>query len=128
MKALAVITARGGSKRIPDKNIRPFCGRPILTYSIEAAQNSGLFEEVMVSTDSKRIAGIAEAAHASVPFLRSEKTAMTMPPRRRCCWKCWRNMSSADADSMRSVVCILRHHLLRRTNCGLLFALWKRIA
>lgn len=75
MKALAVITARGGSKRIPDKNIRPFCGRPILTYSIEAAQNSGLFEEVMVSTDSKRIAGIAEAAHASVPFLRSEKNS-----------------------------------------------------
>ena len=111
MKALAVITARGGSKRIPDKNIRPFCGRPILTYSIEAAQNSGLFEEVMVSTDSKRIAGIAEAAHASVPFLRSEK-----------------NSDDHATTAQVSVVCILRHHLLRRTNCGLLFALWKRIA
>lgn len=71
MKALAVITARGGSKRIPDKNIRPFCGRPILTYSIEAALGSGLFEEVMVSTDSDRIARIAAAAHAAVPFYRS---------------------------------------------------------
>ena len=51
MKCLAIIPARGGSKRIPHKNIKPFLGRPIIAYSIEAALGSGLFEEVMVSTD-----------------------------------------------------------------------------
>ena len=51
MPAIAIITARGGSKRIPRKNIKPFCGKPILVYSIEAALGSGLFDEVMVSTD-----------------------------------------------------------------------------
>ena len=50
-KAIAIITARGGSKRIPRKNIKEFCGKPILFYSIEAALNSGVFDEVMVSTD-----------------------------------------------------------------------------
>ena len=74
-RRIAIITARGGSKRIPHKNIRPFCGRPILAYSIEAALGSGLFEEVMVSTDDDKIAGAAEAAGARVPFLRSSETA-----------------------------------------------------
>ncbi len=74
-KRIAVITARGGSKRIPHKNIRPFCGRPILEYSIEAALASELFEEVMVSTDDGEIARVAEAAGAMVPFLRSSETA-----------------------------------------------------
>ncbi len=74
-KRIAVITARGGSKRIPHKNIRPFCGRPILEYSIEAALASELFEEVMVSTDDGEIARVAEAAGAGVPFLRSSETA-----------------------------------------------------
>lgn len=72
---LAVITARGGSKRIPGKNIREFCGRPILAYSIDAALQSGLFEEVMVSTDSEAIAEIAKKFGAAVPFMRSAKTA-----------------------------------------------------
>lgn len=75
MKALAVITARGGSKRIPRKNIKPFLGQPIITYSIRAALESGVFEEVMVSTDDGEIAEIAKAAGASVPFLRSADTA-----------------------------------------------------
>lgn len=75
MKALAVITARGGSKRIPKKNIKEFCGKPILSYSITAAVESGLFDEVMVSTDSKEIAGLAVQYGASVPFMRSEATA-----------------------------------------------------
>lgn len=74
-KRIAVITARGGSKRIPKKNIRSFCGRPIIVYSIEAAQKSGLFDEVMVSTDSEEIAEIAEGAGAKVPFLRSSRTS-----------------------------------------------------
>lgn len=72
---IAIITARGGSKRIPGKNIRPFCGKPILLYSVEAACSCGLFEEVMVSTDSEEIGRIAEAGGAAVPFLRSEETS-----------------------------------------------------
>jgi len=73
--SIAIITARGGSKRIPRKNIRDFCGRPILTYSIEAALSSGVFDEVMVSTEDTEIAGIAAQYGAEVPFLRSPKTA-----------------------------------------------------
>ena len=71
MSALAIIPARGGSKRIPRKNIKEFCGRPIIEYSIKAALESGIFDEVMVSTDDQEIAAIAAAAGASVPFLRS---------------------------------------------------------
>lgn len=74
-KRIAVITARGGSKRIPKKNIKDFCGKPILAYSIEAALQSQLFDEVMVSTDSQEIADIAITYGASVPFMRSEATA-----------------------------------------------------
>ena len=73
--AVAIITARGGSKRIPHKNIRDFCGRPILSYSIRAALESGAFDEVMVSTDDAEIARIAEEWGAAVPFLRSGDTA-----------------------------------------------------
>ena len=72
---LAVIPARGGSKRIPNKNIKNFHGKPIVAYSIEAACNSGCFDEVMVSTDSKEIADIAKSFGAKVPFLRSEKNS-----------------------------------------------------
>lgn len=72
MSKVGIITARGGSKRIPKKNIKDFCGRPILAYSIAAALESGLFEEVMVSTDSEEIAKIAKTYGASVPFMRSE--------------------------------------------------------
>lgn len=75
MSCIAIITARGGSKRIPRKNIRPFCGKPILAYSIEAALQSGVFEEVMVSTDDGEIAAIARQYGAAVPFLRSEATS-----------------------------------------------------
>lgn len=74
-KKIAVITARGGSKRIPKKNIKEFCGKPILAYSIEAALESHIFDEVMVSTDSQEIADIATSYGASVPFLRSEATS-----------------------------------------------------
>ncbi len=72
---LAIITARGGSKRIPRKNIKEFCGKPILAYSIEAAIASGIFDEVMVSTEDEEIAGIARAYGAKVPFYRSEATS-----------------------------------------------------
>ena len=73
--AIAIITARGGSKRIPRKNVRPFCGRPILAYSIEAARGSGLFDEVMVSTDDAEIAEVAQAYGAAVPFYRSTEAS-----------------------------------------------------
>lgn len=72
---LAIITARGGSKRIPHKNIRDFCGKPIIAYSIEAAIESNIFDEIMVSTDSEEIAKIAIHYGAKVPFLRSEETS-----------------------------------------------------
>ncbi len=71
MSRIAIITARGGSKRIPKKNIKEFCSKPIICYSIEAALSSGLFDEVMVSTDSEEIAEIAKKAGAKVPFMRS---------------------------------------------------------
>lgn len=72
---LCIIPARGGSKRIPKKNIREFLGKPIIAYSIEAALSSALFDEVMVSTDSEEIASIAMHYGASVPFFRSSKNA-----------------------------------------------------
>jgi pseudaminic acid cytidylyltransferase len=74
-KAIAIITARGGSKRLPGKNIKSFLGRPIICYSIEAALKAGCFAEVMVSTDDRGIAEIAEKNGAKVPFLRSAKNS-----------------------------------------------------
>lgn len=75
MSALAIITARGGSKRIPRKNIRPFLGKPILLYSIEAALQAGIFDEVMVSTDDPEIAEHCKRCRGIRPFLRSAQTA-----------------------------------------------------
>ena len=74
-KIIAIITARGGSKRIPRKNINEFCGKPIIEYPIEAALNSNIFDEVMVSTDDSEIAQIAVNAGAKVPFYRSAETS-----------------------------------------------------
>lgn len=70
-----MITARGGSKRIPRKNIRDFCGKPIFAYSIEAALKSEIFDEIMVSADDEKIKDIAVEYGAKVPFMRSEKTS-----------------------------------------------------
>ena len=75
MKRIAIIPARGGSKRIPRKNTKLFFGKPILAYSIEAALKSGLYDEVMVSTDDAEIAEIAKQYGAKVPFIRSEKNS-----------------------------------------------------
>jgi N-acylneuraminate cytidylyltransferase len=83
MSAVAIIPARGGSKRIPRKNIKDFLGKPIISYSIEAALGSGVFDEVMVSTDDREIADISVKCGAKVPFLRSPEMstdmAMTVP-------------------------------------------------
>ncbi len=75
MKNVAIIPARGGSKRIPSKNIKEFLGKPIIGYSIEAAKQSGLFEKIVVSTDSKRIAEVANRYGAETPFMRPEEIA-----------------------------------------------------
>lgn len=72
---IAIITARGGSKRIPHKNRKEFCGKPIIEYSIEAARQAGIFDTVMVSTDDNKIAEIAKNAGAEVPFMRSAETS-----------------------------------------------------
>lgn len=75
MSNLAIIPARGGSKRIPRKNIRNFLGKPIISYSIQSSINSLLFEEVMVSTDDDEIKSVAKFFGASVPFMRSESNS-----------------------------------------------------
>ena len=75
MANVAIITARGGSKRIPRKNIKLFRGKPIIAYSIETALNSGLFDYVMVSTDDAEIAALAKQFGAQVPFIRSKQKA-----------------------------------------------------
>lgn len=75
MKSVAIIPARGGSKRIPRKNIRSFLGRPIIAYSIAAARESGLFDQVIVSTDDEEIAEVARCHGAETPFLRPRELA-----------------------------------------------------
>ena len=75
MKNLCLIPARGGSKRIPRKNVKPFLGKPMLAYSIETAKKTGLFDEIMVSTDDMEIASVARQYGANVPFMRTEETA-----------------------------------------------------
>jgi N-acylneuraminate cytidylyltransferase len=78
LSSICIIPARGGSKRIPGKNIRSFLGKPIIAYSIEAALKSELFDVVMVSTDDQEIADIAVKYGASVPFLRSSDNSGDM--------------------------------------------------
>ena len=75
MKNIAIIPARGGSKRIPRKNIKEFLGKPIIAYSIEAALQSKLFDEVMVSTEDEKIVEVAKKYGAKVPFMRSKENA-----------------------------------------------------
>ena len=72
---IAVIPARGGSKRIPNKNIKLFCNKPIIAYSIEAALGSELFDRVIVSTDAEEIASVAEKYGAEIPFMRPKELA-----------------------------------------------------
>ena len=75
MKNLAIITARGGSRRIPRKNIKEFCGKPIIAYTIDAVMRAGIFDEIMVSTDDAEIAFISRTYGARIPFMRSEETS-----------------------------------------------------
>ena len=75
VRTLAIIPARGGSKRIPGKNIKLFCGKPMIAYSIEVARSSGLFDHVVVSTESDEVAAVARACGAEVPFRRPAELA-----------------------------------------------------
>ncbi len=77
---IAVIPARGGSKRIPGKNIRALCGKPIIAYTIEAARQCGLFERILISTDSLEIAEVAQQYGAEFPFLRDTSLADDITP------------------------------------------------
>lgn len=79
---VAIIPARGGSKRIPRKNVRPFAGKPMIRWSIETALASGVFDEVMVSTDDEDIARVAESCGAAVPFRRPAELADDHTPSR----------------------------------------------
>lgn len=72
---IAVIPARGGSKRIPRKNVKPFCGKPMIAWSIEAARTSECFDRIIVSTDDEEIAGVARQWDAEVPFMRPPELA-----------------------------------------------------
>lgn len=75
MSIVAIIPARGGSKRIPKKNIKLFAGHPIMAYSIKAAQETSLFDRIIVSTDSEEIAGVAKSFGAEAPFIRPAELA-----------------------------------------------------
>ncbi len=86
---VAIIPARGGSKRIPRKNIKDFCGKPMIAWSIEAARQSGVFDRIIVSTDDKEIAKVALEYGAEVPFMRPDELsndyAGTLPVIRHAC-------------------------------------------
>ena len=79
---IAVIPARGGSKRIPRKNVKLFCGKPIMSWTIQAAIDSGLFDHVIVSTDDDEIANISKSLGAKVPFLRTDELSTDETPTR----------------------------------------------
>lgn len=79
---VAVIPARGGSKRIERKNVKPFCGQPMITWSIIAAQKSGLFDRIIVSTDDTEIADVARKCGAEIPFMRPAEIADDITPTR----------------------------------------------
>jgi pseudaminic acid cytidylyltransferase len=87
--AIAIIPARGGSKRVPGKNILPLAGKPLIAYTIEAALKSALFGRVVVSTDSEEIADVARTNGADVPFLRSSQISDDVTP-----------VSAATADAL----------------------------
>ena len=86
---IAIIPARGGSKRVPGKNIRPLAGKPLIAYTIEAALTCGLFHRVVVSTDSEEIAAVARVHGAETPFLRSAGISDDVTP-----------ISAATADAL----------------------------
>ena len=105
LKSIAIIPARSNSKRIPHKNIKLFLGKPIIAYVIEAALKSGIFDDVIVSTDSIEIADIAKKYGASVPFLRSEKNADDFATTSEVLLEVLKNLNENQVD-VKSVCCI----------------------
>jgi len=106
MRNLAIIPARGGSKRIPRKNIKEFLGKPIIAYSIEAALNSGLFDEVMVSTDDDEIVDIARQYGAAIPFMRSPENSNDFAGVTEVCIEVLENYKAIDRI-FNNICCIL---------------------
>ena len=115
-KNLCIIPARGGSKRIPRKNIKNFLGKPIISYSIEAAFNNGIFEEVMVSTEDQEIAEIAKKYGAKVPFFRSNKSADDFATTVDVLLEVIKQYDKLDRDLIIFVVFIPQHHLPQKKN------------
>jgi pseudaminic acid cytidylyltransferase len=115
---LAIIPARGGSKRIPRKNIKLFYGKPIIAYSIEAAFNSGIFDEIMVSTDDPEIASISRHYGAKVPFYRSSINSNDAATTADALLEVIKFYQNADNSTLNEVCCIyptaplIRHQLL----------------
>ena len=107
MSNLAIIPARGSSKRIPKKNIKEFLGKPIIAYSIETALISNLFSYVIVSTDSKEIADISLKYGAEVPFFRSEKNSDDYATLADVIKETYKNIENKINDSFDSICCIL---------------------
>jgi len=105
-KSIAIIPARGGSKRIPGKNIKAFNGRPIITYSIDAALKASCFEEIMVSTDDNEIAAVARQAGAQVPFMRSAATSDDFATLAQACAEVLEQYAKLE-KSFQIVCCIL---------------------
>ncbi len=106
MNNLCIIPARGGSKRIPHKNIKEFIGKPIISYPIEIALSCGLFNEIMVSTDDLKIADIAEKLGAKVPFMRTKKNADDFSPLSEVINEVLKHYSN-NGDLFDNVCCIL---------------------
>lgn len=100
---VCIIPARGGSKRIPRKNIRNFCGKPMIAWSIQAAQDSGCFDQVIVSTDDEEIAQVAEACGAQAPFRRTSELADDHTPTIPVITDAIRQL---DLDEQASVCCL----------------------
>ena len=107
MSNLAIIPARGGSKRILNKNIKEFLGKPIIAYSIEAALNSKLFSYVMVSTDSKEIADISQKYGAEVPVFRSKKNSDDYSILADVIKEAYKSLGNIINDSFDNICCIL---------------------
>lgn len=101
-----MIPARGGSKRIPRKNIRPFCGKPMIAYSIEAARDSGCFDHVIVSTDDEEVADLARHYGAETPFRRPDALADDQTSTRPVIIHAIREMAERLGNMADSVCCI----------------------
>ena len=103
---IAIIPARIGSKRIKNKNIKDFCGKPIIAYSIQAAIKSKLFDRVIVSTDSKKIAKVAKKYGAEIPFLRSKKLSNDFTDTQNVIEHAIKSIRKKNNNTLKAVCCI----------------------